>query len=292
MFSENFKIPSNLVLLFSPLQCLLDSISWNDSEELLVKFDGVFCAVREAFLSMDLHVCWIDVNSDELQIENISDKKLDNKHVTQSQILVNCIRKMGWGFCSTNCIVLGLALLPLGLIYPKIGLPFDFVDVDGTDESKCSGQLNLEILDTKGMLLEYNCCDLEFVKLKSFHSAIRNNYASANLESKDLHGEDYDEDSFWSQFGDGSIKLYVKAVFGYCELEKIGCYSEHVFVREFLEEMGKGRNKCSGDFFADRVLESLRKHVDRVTYRSQIPAWQIFLSFLHKNGYSAVVSPS
>ncbi|XP_073297749.1 uncharacterized protein [Primulina huaijiensis] len=290
MFSDFLKIPSNLVLLFSPLKFLLDSISFHDSEELSVKFDGIFSAVREAFLSRDMHVCWNDVNSDELQLENINDEKLDNKYMTQSQVLLNCIRKMGWGFCSTNWIVLGSALLPFGLIYPQIGLPFDFVDFGGTDESKCGGQLNLEILDTKGMPLEYKCCDLEFVKLKSLSSAIRNNNAFGNLELRDSQGEDHDEDSFLSQFGDGSLKLYVKAVLGHPELKKIRCYSEHVFVREFLEEVGKGGKKCNGDFFADRVLESLHKDMGIVHYSSQIPTWKFFLSFLHTNGFSAVVS--
>ncbi|XP_073147103.1 uncharacterized protein [Henckelia pumila] len=290
MLSEILKIPSNLVLLFSPLKFLLNSISLHDSEELLVKFGGIFCPVREAFLSRDLHVCWIDVNSDELQLKNINDKNLDHKYETESHILVNCIRKMGWGFSSTNCIVLGSALLPLGLIYPKIGLQFDFVGFGGMDKSKCCGQLNLEILDMKGMPLDYKSCDLEFVKLKSLPSAIKNNFAFGNLEYKNLQCEDHDEDSFLSQFGDGSIKLYVKGVLEYCELEKIGRYSEHVFVSEFLEEMGKSRKKCSGDFFADRVLESLHKDMGRVTYRSHIPTWQFFLTFLHINSYSAVVS--
>ncbi|KAL3653117.1 hypothetical protein CASFOL_002798 [Castilleja foliolosa] len=81
---------------------------------------------------------------------------------------------MSCGFCSIGLIVLGSALLPLGLIYPKIGVLFDFFNFGGTNKKKYSGELSLEILDVNGMPLECKCCDLDFVNNSSLACSIKN----------------------------------------------------------------------------------------------------------------------
>ncbi|KAI3458061.1 hypothetical protein Pfo_014724 [Paulownia fortunei] len=280
------KIPSNLVILLSPIaqsvNCLVDYLE-------LREFDEVFCVVREAFVSKDIHLCWVDVKSDELEIEAADEKK--NECGDKLVILRDSIRKMGWGFCSSDLIVLGSALLPLGLIYPKIGVLFDFVNFGGFDKRRNSGELSLEILDVNGMPLECKCCDLEFVNLKSLPCSIKTDDILNDTESRDpqsLHGQD----AFWFRLGKGNMKLHVKSVHRYDEYEKTGDSSEIVLIRECFHELGKNKKKSGDDFFADRVLEMLHGEMGGVTYRNQIPTWQMFLSFLHMKGYWASVSLS
>ncbi|KAG8381206.1 hypothetical protein BUALT_Bualt06G0098100 [Buddleja alternifolia] len=280
------KIRSNLVILFSPIShlvnCLADCLDFRE-------FDEVFCAVREAFVVRDIHLCWVDVRSRELKIEGLNDNEIECRDKIVH--LKDWIKKRGWGFCSSDLIVLGSALLPLGLIYPKIGVSFDFVNYGGFDKRKSSGELSLEILDVNGMPLECKFCDLEFVNLNSLPCSTTFNDFSNALECRDSQSLN-STDAFRTGLGKGSIKLHVKAVYRYNEHQKSGGSSECVLVRECFQESEKNRKKSGDDFFADSVLEMLHKEMGGITYRSQLPTWQILLSFLHNKGYCALVSLS
>ncbi|KAG6388696.1 hypothetical protein SASPL_150128 [Salvia splendens] len=132
------KIPSNLVVLFLPIGQSVDSLV--DYVEMR-EFNDAFSTVREAFSVWDIHLCWVAV---EIEI--------DKKKIGCGDNLVairDVIRKIGWGFCSSNYIILSSVLFPLGQIYPQVGMSFDFADFGGIRRRKYSGELNLEILDGK-----------------------------------------------------------------------------------------------------------------------------------------------
>lgn len=280
------KIPSNLVVLFSPIgqsvNCLVDYLE-------LREFDEVFGAVKEAFVIRDIHLCWVDVKSDGSETEGAEEKKDECRDNVVK--LRGGIRKMGWGFCSSNFILLGSALMPLGLIYPKIGAPFDFLDFGGQDRIKYNGELNLEILDVNGKPLECKCCDLELVSLKSLRCSIQNDdisYAPESRNSRTFHGQD----ALWVRLGRGNMKLHVKSVHRYEENENTRGMSEIILVRECFQELGKNKKKSCDNFFADRVLQMLHSEMGGVSCTNQIPTWQMFMSFLHMKGYCALVSLS
>ncbi|KAL3653118.1 hypothetical protein CASFOL_002799 [Castilleja foliolosa] len=69
---ELMNIPSNLVILLSPIaQSVTSLVDYLEMRE----FDEVFCAVREAFVVRDIHLCWVDVTSDALEIEGVDVNK-------------------------------------------------------------------------------------------------------------------------------------------------------------------------------------------------------------------------
>ncbi|KAL3617645.1 hypothetical protein CASFOL_037966 [Castilleja foliolosa] len=280
------KIPSNLVILLSPIAQSVTSLV--DYLEML-EFDEVFSAVREAFLVRDIHLCWVDVTSDALEIEGVDVNKNERENKLLS--LSNVIRKMSWGFCSIDLIVLGSALLPLGLIYPKIGVSFDFVNFGGTNKKKYSGELSLEILDVNGMPLECKCCDLDFVNISSLACSIKNFDISEDTKFIDPHSL-HSQEWLSLSLGKGKAKIHVKSVHRYDEYEMTGGLSETVFVRECFQQPGKNQTDSGDDFFADGVLAMLHGEMGGVTCRNQLPTWQMFLSFLHTKGYWAFVSLS
>ncbi|KAK6135218.1 hypothetical protein DH2020_031026 [Rehmannia glutinosa] len=248
--ADFMKIPSSLVVLLSPIAQSVNSL-----------------------------VDYLEMRADV--------KK--NECGDESKILRDGIRKMGWGFCSSDLIVFCSALLPFGLIYPKIGVSFDFVDFGGGDKRKYSGELSLEILDVNGMPLECKCCDLEFVSLKSSPCNIKNGDILKDAESRDLQSL-CGKGEFWVRLGKGNVKLHVKSVHRYDEYHKTRGSSEIVLVRECFQESRKIKEKSGDDFFAGKVLEMLHEEMGGVTCTNQIPTWQMFLSFLHMKGYWALVS--
>ncbi|KAK4384897.1 hypothetical protein Sango_2613700 [Sesamum angolense] len=278
------KVPSNLVILLSAIgQSVGCSVDFLELRE----FDEAFCVVKDAFVVRDIYLCWIDVKSEKY--EGIYEKK--NERADNLVSLKDGIIKMGWGFCSSDLIVLGSALLPFGLIYPKIGVSVGFMDFGGFNKRRYSGELSLEILDVNGMPLECKCCDIEFVNLKSLPCSIRTDdilNASESRDSQSLHGQD----AFWVHLAKKNMKLHVKSVHRYDECERIGGSSDIVLVRECFLELGKNKKNSGVDFFADRVLEMLHGEMGGVTSRSHPPTWQMFLSFLHTKGYWALVSLS
>ncbi|KAL6533267.1 hypothetical protein OROMI_027379 [Orobanche minor] len=279
------KIPSNLVILLSPLAQSVDNlVEYLEMRE----FHEVFCAVREAFALKDIHLCWVDVRSEAFQIEGADLK--ENGCSSNSVNLRNGIGKMGWSFCSSDLIVLGSALLPLGLIYPKIMMSFDSVNLfGGIEKKKHSGELSLEILDVKGMPLECKCCDLEFVSLKSLPLSMKNGDFVNDTESRDPQSV-HIQDGFQLHLSNGKVKLHVKSVHRYNESENTGGLSEIVLVRECFQQSNKNKTSSADDFFADGVLEMLHGEMGGITCRNQLPTWQMFLSFLHMRDYGAFVS--
>ncbi|KAG6409842.1 hypothetical protein SASPL_127884 [Salvia splendens] len=274
------KIHSNLVLLFSPIGQSVNSLV--DYLELR-EFNGAFCAVREAFSARDIHLCWVDV---KIEIDEKKNECGDNLVTIRDGI-----RKIGWGFCSSDFIVLCSVLLPLGLIYPQIGLSFDFADFSGIRRRKYSGELNLEILDVKGKPLECKFCDLELVILKSLPCTIETDDIFNGAESRDSHSF-FSRNAFWAQFGEGTMKLHVKSVHSYDVQENTGGTSDIILVRECFQESQKNKKKNGADLFSDRVLEILHEEMGGLACRDQLPTWQMFLSFLHMNGYWASISLS
>ncbi|XP_057798597.1 uncharacterized protein LOC131014597 [Salvia miltiorrhiza] len=276
------KIPSNLIILFSPIgQSVNSLVDYLEMRE----FNDAFCVVREAFSVRDIHLCWVDVKIDESEI----DKK--NGCGERLVAMRDEIRKIGWGFCSSDLIVLCSVLLPLALIYPQIGVSFNFVDFGGIGRRKYSGELNLEILDVKGKPLECKFCELELVILKSLSCTVETDDIFNGMESRDSQSF-YSRNAFWNQFGEGTMKLHVKNVHSYNTHEKAGGSSDIILVRECFQESQRNKKKSGADFFSDRVLEMLHEEMGGLTYRNHLPTWQMFLSFLHMNGYWASISLS
>lgn len=279
------KIPSNLVVLFSPIGRSVNSLV--DYLELR-EFNDAFCVVREQFAVRDIHLCWVDVNINESEIVEIDDKK--NGCGEKLAAIGDGIRKIGWGFCSSDLIIFCSVLLPLGLIYPKIGVSFDFVEFSGYGR-KYNGELNLEILDVKGMRLECKFCDLEFVSLKSLPCTVETDDIFNGSESRDSQSF-YSRGASWTLFGKGTMKLHIKNVRSYNMYEKTQRSTDIILVRECFQESQKNKKKSGEDFFADRVLEMLHEGMGGFTCRNQLPTWQMFLSFLHTKDYWAFISLS
>lgn len=272
------EISSNLVILLSPIgQSLVNYLESCD-------FNEVFLPVREAFATRDIHLCWVDVRSEDFEIAEVDEKK--NECEDKLVMVRDGIRRMGWGFCSSDFIILGSALLPLGLIYPKIGVPFDFLDFG----RRKYGELNLEILGVNGMPLECKFCDLEFVNMKSLSCNVETGNILNAFESRDSQSLG-SQDGLWMRIGEGKLKLHVKNVHRYDECDKTGG-SSIILVQERFQELQKNKQKCDYDIFADRVLGMLHEEMGGLCYRNQLPTWQMFLSFLHMKGYWASVSLS
>ncbi|MBA0558696.1 hypothetical protein Golob_015703 [Gossypium lobatum] len=185
-------IRSNLVILLSPVHRDLnwvreffdvevDHECLNDLGSFVKQFSGVFGSVNDALVSRDIHCCWVDLKFQPWEngdLENLGFKCLGNG-----------IRSLGWGFCSSDSIVLGSAIVPFGLIYPNIAV-------------------------------------------------------SSNTSPT-------------FEFNDDSDK-----------------------------------KDDSGEFYADRVLQILARDMGEPLARKPVGIWLIFLSFLHREGYWALVSLS
>ncbi|KAJ1384588.1 hypothetical protein SESBI_42417 [Sesbania bispinosa] len=113
--------------------------------------------------------------------------------------------KLGWGFCSLDSILLGSALVPFGLIYPKIGISWFSIR---SSSSKGQVQLSLTILDVNGSPIEYNCCDLN---LMDFEVLGRGQDIQANPDLQGGGGCEWKE-RLWNLCSDGIAKLQVKVV--------------------------------------------------------------------------------
>lgn len=307
--SENFRgkgyndfqtLRSNLIILFSPVcrsihafseYLEMDSVSQvlSDSDGILFEFRNIFAAVNDAFFSKDIHVSWVDVRC---EIEGNKEELKTNDCETQLLPVLSALTRLGWGFCSTDTIVLGSALIPFGLIYPMIGVSFSFVNLN--DSCKRTGvQLSLGILDVNGKPLEYNCCDLELLNLNGLPG-----HGCDEMLSTMVFGDSQTEisgpsNTMINQFLGGVTKICIKAVQRYNEGDKIEtCSADTILVREFLRKSKKLTGKPGNDFFAAKVLHVLSEDSNQLEDPNSIPLWQILLSFLYKEGYWALVSLS
>ncbi|XVF53476.1 hypothetical protein PTKIN_Ptkin05aG0102200 [Pterospermum kingtungense] len=293
-------IRSNLVILLSPVYMDLnrlceffdvemDSECLRDSGAFVKEFCGVFESVNDAFVSRDIHCCWVDVKFQSWENEDFGNSGFE--------FLESGIRSLGWGFCSTDSIVLGSAVVPFGLIYPKIVVPsncFPGSHLNDDSGKMRKAQLSLQILDANVKPLECKCCELEFV---TFRICSRSKHCDVlftpEVSNPQMRGDDQKNSSLLEQYFDGVTKVRVRALRRNDEFEKFeGHLLNPVIVNESLGKSQKDKKDNSGEFYADRVLEMLARDMSESLVRKPVPIWQIFLSFLYREGYVALVSLS
>ncbi|XWS37928.1 hypothetical protein CRYUN_Cryun19dG0087200 [Craigia yunnanensis] len=300
-YDSSDLIRSNLVILFSPVyrdlhwlreffDVEMENEFLRDVGAFLKEFCGVFKSVNDAFVSRDIHCCWVD-----LKFESWENEDFENLGF---EFFESGIRNLGWGFCSTDSIVLGSALVPFGLIYPKIVVSsncfpgFDFND----DSGRRNAQLSLGILDANGKPLECKCCELEFVNFKMCSRSKQGDVLfTPEVSNPQMRADDPRISSLLERYFDGVTKVRVRALRRYdidvCEKFK-GCFLNPIIVRESLGKSWKDPKDNSGEFYADRVLQILARDMGESLVRKSVPIWQIFLSFLYREGYWAMISLS
>lgn len=291
-------VRSNLVVLFSPIcrssKCLSEFFDVEPGHESLKnvgsfceRFSGFFRSVSGAFGCRDMHFSWVDLKCESECCEH----KNETDEIKQVySFFESGIRALSWGLCSVDSVILGSALVPFGLIYPKIGVSLNSFDINDYSR-KLHVQLSLQILDVSRNPIEYNCCDLELIKLRFFgkYDDVRFN-PELMIPPK---GGCEQKGNFWKLFGNGITKFNIKAVQRNDAFVKLRDHiSDSVLVREVFGESKKKRKGISNEFFADRVLEILAIEFDFKWQRNSVPIWQMLLSFLYNEGYLALVSIS
>ncbi|CAN0902892.1 hypothetical protein LINGRAHAP2_LOCUS22264 [Linum grandiflorum] len=277
-FSSSCGIRSNLVLLFSPPVTELNMVSeflgvglddgcLRDVKEFTCKFRGYFGSVNDAFVSRDIQIGWIDVKCGELSSSGV-----------ESGFWECGIRELGWGFCSSDILVLGSAVVPFVLIYPRIGLSPNAA-IDTPTAKTILARLSLEIVDVNGNPLECKCCDLELAGSRSV-------FVDAELARCQGHNR-----SVLQVFGKGNAKLHVKAVEMSDNDAKFSNYlPDPILVSERMEKGGNGsRGK---ELFEEKVLQMLEPERLESMPNKSGPIWQILLSFLCREGYWGFVTLS
>lgn len=294
--NDSVVVGSNLVILLSPacrskkglsefLNVEIDDECLQNVDVFCEKFRGIFDNVNSAFVKRGIQFSWIDVR---YELED-GDCKVQFDDFQLKSGFLSAIRSLGWGFCTTDSIILGSALVPFGLIYPKIAISSKFFNYNDC-RRKLQAQLVLEILDASTKPLECKCSDLEMVHLKMLARNKCNDFLFApesqpqGCERKNL---------FFGLFGDGIVKLHIKAVQRHKECANfVGHLSDPILVHESLGHSKRNLKECSGGFFADRVLDMLAMELGEYVQRKSIPIWQILLSFLYREDCWAVVSLS
>ncbi|CAN1158474.1 hypothetical protein LINPERPRIM_LOCUS11870 [Linum perenne] len=274
------RVRSNLVALFSPVVTELNGLSeflgvgvddgcLRDVKEFSGKFRGLFESVNDAFVSRDIHLGWIDVKCDELCSELSG---------VGSGFFESGIRDLGWGFCSSDTVVLGSAVVPFALIYPRIGMSLDSATTDLRSSKTVLARLSLEIVDVNGNPLECKCCDLELAGARSLFM---------DSELARCAGKR----SIYDVFSNGNSKLHVKAVQMSDDDAKFSRYlPDPIVVRERVE---KERNGSRGkELFEEKILQMLEPEMFESLPKKSGPIWQILLSFLCREGYWGLVTLS
>ncbi|KAL3373827.1 hypothetical protein AABB24_005681 [Solanum stoloniferum] len=294
MTGEIPKASQNLIVLFSPIsRSLIDLAEYvhvdvnseilKDFEGFKFKFSEIFGPVRNAFDNRNIHFSWIDVRDEKEdggKVEFVDEGEW-------SSMLENGIKHFGWGNSSTDSIVLGSALIPFGLIYPEIGMPFDFLKSNSFDRG--SAQLNLEILDVNGKPLECKLCDLELLNLTTLPK-LRSEDILNTLGLGDKRNEGCDrEETFWSCLGESSFNMHLKAVQKCNVGEKIeGCSSSYILVQQSARCKTNYRN----DTCVDGVLDVLSGVKGQHSQGNSRVLWKILLSFLYEESYCVSVTVS
>ncbi|KAF2315518.1 hypothetical protein GH714_039979 [Hevea brasiliensis] len=286
-------VKSNLVVLFSPiissLKCLSEFFSVEMSDECLRNVDGLikkfresFESVNEAFISRDIHFSWVDVKYETACAAYKGD--FEEPELVYG-FFESGIRDLGWGFCSSESIVLGSALVPFGLIYPRIGISPRLINLDDSYQA-INAQLSLEILDVSEKPLECKCCDIELVNLNWF-SGISPKFTDPQTYSFEQ------KKMVWRNLSHGMTKLHVKAVKKHVKCVNLeGFLSDPIFVRELSRDSEKVQNESCSELFEDKVLEILRMEMGNSVPRKSVPIWEILFSFLYREDYWALVSLS
>ncbi|KAJ9559257.1 hypothetical protein OSB04_013871 [Centaurea solstitialis] len=239
---DPMDVRSNLVVLLSPVCRSLKSLA----DLCVLMFRDCFSGVSDVFSGKDIHFCWIDIDSHGEKVES-------NESGEEFALVGNEIRKFGWGFCSTDLIVLGSALVSFGLVYPNIVVSSKLLDCQRL-EKRMRGQLNLEISD---------------VSSKSRSSS---------------NGQDVDfVNTFLGDRNDGVVKLHVTAVRRYTECENVKERTSDQFLVRSIES-GKKEKDGSKNLFADRVLELLAGENCKL-FQKHMGYWAM-LSLSNSNGDS------
>ncbi|CAL0316027.1 unnamed protein product [Lupinus luteus] len=286
--SSNSFVPSNLVLLFSPLSHSFTSFfephSFSDAATSFGDvFSRCFNSVRNVFDSRDIHCSFVRVGSG-------SGSYRDDEVMKVNELFQIGAAKLGWGFCSLDSILFGSAVVPFSLIYPKIGTSWGSIQFVDDCSKKVQVKLSLNILDVNRNPIGYNCCDLELVDFKILARPCQDVWFKPELSK--LQGEGCErKERFWKICSDGVTKFEVKAV---CRCDAFvnfrECLSDSILVREFFRESKKKHEPGSDELFANRVLQMLAAEFGSKWRRKPAPIWEILLSFLCKEGYWAFVS--
>lgn len=267
-------VRSNLLVMFSPISRDLEWVSefldvksgdkcLSDLDLFKSKLREIFHCVNELFDDRDMQLSWIDVKFEDRFGER---SKLELK----SGFFDRGIKELGWGHCSTDLIVFGSSIVPFGLIYPAIGICPKL-----STSQKFNVQGSLEIADINGKPLECKCGELEF---------------SSSEISSGKRSEQVNQDSFIEQFCNGNTKLTIKALRMCDDLIELERYTCDTFVvHEVSQESDQDQEQENG-FWADRVLQILVKETGEKVAKRSSPIWQILLSYLYREGYSALVS--
>ncbi|XP_010442846.1 PREDICTED: uncharacterized protein LOC104725809 [Camelina sativa] len=276
-------VRSNLVVMFSPVSRDLDWVSefldvkagdecLSDLDLFKSKLGEIFDSVNELFDDRDIQLSWVDVKSGERCELGLKSGFFDTG-----------IRELGWGHCSTDSIVFGSSIVPFGLIYPAIG-----VCPKLSTSQRFTVQASLEIADINGKPMECKCGELEFSS-----SEIGSGKRCDEFISLASGTEPVNQDSLVEQFCDGNTKLSIKPL-RMCaddliELERYTC--ETFVVHGVSQESDQDQEQECG-FWADRVFQILVEETGEKVAKRSSPIWQILLSYLYREDYSALISLS
>ncbi|KAM7272573.1 hypothetical protein ACFE04_027236 [Oxalis oulophora] len=297
------EFSENLVVLLSPIRrdfkwlsdfmdVGIDDSCLSDVDVFTRKFSGVFESVNDAFVKRGIHFSWVDVNC-ALLVDDGNDNNKNGRSGLELQLFESGIKGLGWGYSSSDSILLGSALVPFGLIYPRIGVLSKCFDVDQSVK-RVSVPLSLEILDVNGKPLECKVCDLQLVYANMLSPRQCNNdvLITPGFVNPDLKGREQKR-LFWDRFGGGISKFHVNAVWKCEEFDKLkGQLSHPILVCESLDAPNKDKKESFGEFYADKVLDILAKDFGQLDKRKPVPTWPIFLSYLYRKDCSALITLS
>nr|GEZ34634.1 putative treslin [Tanacetum cinerariifolium] len=285
MRNEIVDIRSNLIILLSPVCRNVNELAEFMCYDLnydLEFYRGRFCdcfgSAKDVFSVKDIHFCWVDITSSEIgggiEFDVVRDE----------------IRKFGWGFCSSDAIVYGSAVVSFGLIYPSIVVSSKMLDCCGLDKG-VRAELCLEVLDVSGKPLEGKCCDLELLQFKDLSKRKWNDgFRTREVGSVKSEGVDF-VNTLLGGLRDGVMKLRVTEVRRYTECKVNEELDSKYFLVRFADIGKKGKNGLDS-LFADRILELLAKENSELFDKRIAPTWKIFLNFLYREGYWAMLSLS
>ncbi|KAF8008754.1 hypothetical protein BT93_K2418 [Corymbia citriodora subsp. variegata] len=294
---SDFAVRSNLVVMLSPVcrdresGCEFLGVEMGDEAVSNVdwfcdKFHGFFRNVNDAFVSKDIHLSWVDVNC-EFECET---KEVGDEDSEWFEAFKDAIGRIGWGFCSTKSIVLGSALVPFGLIYPRIAVLSRYIGIRNHVNGN-RATLGLEILDVSGKPLECKCCELELVKLKPVHRCEGKEILLSPASKSWRAGLHEGKSTCMEEFIDGVTMINVKTVQKQDKFAKLdGQFSEPILVCGYSRKHRMNQTSgSSSDFLGDKVLNMLAKESGEPARRNP-PIWEIFLSFMCREGFWASVS--
>lgn len=262
-------VKSNLVVMLSPISRDLNWVSEfldvKSGDECLSelclfksKLVEIFDCVNDLFGDRDIHLSWIDVRFGERS----------ELGLLKSGFFDSGVRELGWGHCSTDSIVYASSIVPFGLIYPTIGVSPKL----STSRKFSVVQASLEIDGIDGKPMECKCGELEF-------------------SSSEILSGKRSEESFTERFCNGITKLSVKAL-RMCddEVVELERYTCDTFVVHEVSQEPDHYLEQEGGFWADRVFQILEKETGETVVKRSSPVWQLLLSYLYREGYSALVS--